>query len=241
MRGIKSAFAVLCLSAVCASAYSQEYAVESSYNSIGYYAGYGVNVSASGYTVYPLAGNYQKGNAAAGAGVYGVYGVYSYAANEAFAGPGYGFASIGYGFEQYLTFTNNNPTGATEAFGVSSLLIEQISTSARGYAIDFGGIQEFGGAYFLGFNTIIQDGLGAPYDLAYNWDVVYNYTSPGYTFTISEGGFTDYLAAGQSITVGIWASGITQATSPAAVPAPAAIAPFALGLLGALRRRNKKS
>jgi MYXO-CTERM domain-containing protein len=214
-------------------------------NQFAIYGSYGVTMTGIYADYYNLAGSYAEGNAYGIAEAYGYLGSgeyysYSFAANMSVAGPGEGFAQTAYGFEWFLTLTNENPTGGLAYFTVYSSLLEGNGATAGGNAIAYGGIVEIGGSYFLGYNTVTLNGNGIASDYAHNWNVDYQDYTPGYALTGSYGGFTDTLSFGQSVVIGIWASGNTNATSTgSSVPAPAAIAPFALGLIPALRRRNK--
>src|SRR5579871_6772695 len=109
MNKLKPAFAVLCLSAVYASAHAQNYGAEASVNQYDVYASYGMVLTGQYGDYYNLVSTYTSGSGSTysfSEGNYsGGYG-FSAALNEAFAGPGTGFAQSGYGFEEFLTFTN---------------------------------------------------------------------------------------------------------------------------------------
>jgi hypothetical protein len=237
----KSAIAVMALSAVCATAHAWTQQAEAISSNYFYYStSSGVSVSASGLGYY-LVGTYATGDAANynyGSVNDGNGSGYTFTYDKSFAGPGAGVAEVGEGVETYLFFTND--TNSTQYFQVLGILDENQYNTAGGECVGYGGIQEFGGSYFYGFNTVTLDGPNDISDNAYNWTVQFQFSLyTGYWVTGSEGGFDDSLAPYSTIEVGIWTSDISHVQSPPSTPAPAAVAPFAVGLLGAIKRRRK--
>jgi len=102
--------------------------------------------------------------------------------------------------------------------------------------------------YSEGFGAALGRGYGGDYAAWENYDIYNGYTSgfgffgnvfPGYAYGYSSDYqlYTLYFAPGASDT--FYTYSYDAHVAYATTPAPAAIAPFALGLIGALRRRKR--
>jgi hypothetical protein len=138
---------------------------------------------------------------------------YSFASQQAAGDSAYGegFAELLY--NGYLFQESFTVVEADNLFGVGNYAEAYNYTLGLGFS---------GGSYFFGYGSPFAGSAYAP--LTQYWQI--------------------YLPAYGSVVFTEFTETIGAATSERAnngVPAPAAVAPFAVGLLGALRRRNKKS
>jgi hypothetical protein len=169
MKGMKTAFAVLCLSTVFASHAHAQTAIgaEISQNTFGIYGTYGIYVANYNPDNYNLVPTTATGSGFNNSFAGGSYGNYSVALNESFAGPATGFAESGYGFEQFFTLGNDNPTGGLAYWSVYSFLRQEQIVTAGGTAVDYGGIVIAGPgyAYSIGYTPSAWSETGLPVTL----------------------------------------------------------------------------
>jgi len=143
----------------------------------------------------------------------GVTGSYSYASQQAAGDSAYGegFAELLY--NGYLFQESFTVVEADNLFGDGNF------AEAYNYTL---GLGSSGGSYFYGYGSPFAGSAYAP--LTQYWQIYL----PAYGSVV----FSEYTES---------VGAATSLRSSNGTPAPAAIAPFAVGLLGALRRRNKKS
>jgi MYXO-CTERM domain-containing protein len=246
-------------SAQDAYSYAYAYATASFYS----YAGSGVYITNSGgeygYGYYQYGNatgvdylNYNIGNPAMGE----VYG-----GSEAWAQPGGSFSNSGLIETAWTTITNTSNyyqelfvDVVTEGYGVG------YTDSFNGFGVGsaYGWVFDTAGALDqLSETESAASGIGAPalalasagtYGYSYNFDYFNGWTGSSYYLggSYPNGIFTSaydsqsyvlWFAPGESDTFNATAS--EGHAAYATTPAPAAIAPFALGLIAALRRRKK--
>jgi MYXO-CTERM domain-containing protein len=237
MQTYKTAFAVLCLSTVAASVHAQRSGYQYTQNKFTVHTSSNVHVSYSYYgTDYPI---YTTGD---GWGLQWQYGSYShgvgyaYAASAVRAGPGAGTALASNDFVELLTFTDTTGTGS---FSVHDLAYQ--GALIGDFSASYVQLSEHGGKGFLGYISLFEPYGYPAYSYLYNWSITYVYSNGDYYYDQSNGGFSDSIKAGHTITVRIRAYSYAEVSSTAvsSVPGPAAVAPFAVGLIAAIRRRKK--
>jgi MYXO-CTERM domain-containing protein len=239
MQTSKTAFSLLCLSAVAASAHAQRSAYQSTLDNFTVSTSSGVQVSFSSYA--GISSPYLSGIASASYNQYGSYsghGGYAYADNAVQAGPGMGNAQSGNEFVEFLTFTD---TGGTGHFSIYNTAHQVLDTDSGGFDASAVSVTEEGGSYFYGSISTYQQSYYPPYSYTSNWRISTVYHNGYDSITQSHGAFGDAVYQGSPITVEIRVFSFAQVSSKgtSSVPGPEAVAPFAVGLLGALRRRRK--
>jgi hypothetical protein len=213
-----------------------------------------LEVGSAGTYSYSFGGTYSR---------FGVSGLYSSSEGGSEASP-IGLAAYGTSLDLQYKLTNGNNYTAFVSVGVYTGAFAQAFDSASGQ-VGFG--YAYGAVYVD--HTLLQstsaeastDALfgGGNYTASYNYDP---YTGGNYAFnrypygapysdytvvgeysTFDDQGYTFELGAGQSITVDIVSGDDTHAYALAAspTPGPIAAAPFALGLLGARKRRKNRA
>jgi MYXO-CTERM domain-containing protein len=161
---------------------------------------------------------------------------YTFAENESYDYGDPGYASQFNGENYLIDFTNTGDVDQT--FSVEEYVFEVNENYGNGTSVSYGGIEEYGGSDFFGYNTVGMGSNGVASDDPYNFDNYYFYSYTDFSEAESYGYFSDTLAPGQSIEVQVWSSGSSSVNTSSSVPGPAAAVPFALAAFAARRRRK---
>jgi MYXO-CTERM domain-containing protein len=220
-------------------------------------AGSGMYVTGSGGQYYSYSA-YTYGDAGGGDSL--GYNVGNPAITEVY-GESYAYTAVGGSYDSrvldsynWVTITNTSNYYQYEfvdAYTASSSEGFASNYNAYGYGESYGWVYDSAGAldqYSETGSFALGLGYGGTYGYAYNYDYyngltgVYAYFGGSFPNGVSAGisdtqAYTLIFAPGASDT--FYVIGDEAHVAYATTPAPAAIAPFALGLLGGLRRRRK--